>query len=68
MSLTTPKDFLKEFKKQSHKDCINYYYKNTDKPFCETYINPKLKKLLSTHTENINPDKLAIIKTVNGIV
>jgi len=38
--------------KPSLKEHQNYYYKNPEKPFCKTYINPKLSFLLkkfSTH-------------------
>ncbi len=29
---------------------LNYYNKNPNKPFCETYIKPKLQKLLKEYT------------------
>jgi peptide-methionine (S)-S-oxide reductase len=32
--------------KPSQDDFTNYYYSNPNKPFCEQYINPKLKLLL----------------------
>ncbi len=32
--------------KASLKEHQNYYYKNPEKPFCKTYINPKLSILL----------------------
>ncbi|GAA4241436.1 peptide-methionine (S)-S-oxide reductase [Winogradskyella damuponensis] len=32
--------------KPSREAISNYYYKNPNKPFCETFINPKLKLLL----------------------
>ncbi len=32
--------------KASRAEITNYYYKNPKKPFCETFINPKLKLLL----------------------
>ena len=32
--------------KPSREEITNYYYKNPQKPFCETFINPKLKLLL----------------------
>ena len=32
--------------KPSHEAITNYYYSNPSKPFCEQYINPKLKLLL----------------------
>ena len=32
--------------KPSREEIVNYYYKNPQKPFCETFITPKLKLLL----------------------
>jgi peptide-methionine (S)-S-oxide reductase len=32
--------------KVSHQQIQNYYYKNQKKPFCKTFINPKLRLLL----------------------
>lgn len=32
----------------------NYYYKNTQKPFCETHIAPKLSLLLKRFSKNVN--------------
>jgi len=34
--------------KPSREVILNYYYKNPEKPFCETFINPKLKVLLES--------------------
>lgn len=34
--------------KPSREEILNYYYKNPEKPFCETFINPKLKVLLES--------------------
>ncbi len=36
--------------KINEEDYQDYYYKNPDKPFCQTYIKPKLEKVLK-----INP-------------
>ncbi|MFS4491393.1 peptide-methionine (S)-S-oxide reductase [Maribacter sp. 2308TA10-17] len=36
----------------------NYYYSNKQKPFCETYINPKLKLLLNCFSELVDSKKL----------
>jgi len=35
----------------------NYYYKNPKKPFCETFINPKLSFLLKEYNAFINQEK-----------
>ena len=32
--------------KSSREQLLNYYYSNPNKPFCETFINPKLQLLL----------------------
>ncbi|SFV69453.1 Peptide methionine sulfoxide reductase MsrA [hydrothermal vent metagenome] len=32
---------------------LNYYQKNKDKPFCQTYIEPKLKLLLQKFSEEV---------------
>ncbi len=37
--------------KPSREEIVNYYYKNPQKPFCETYINPKLKLLLNEFSD-----------------
>ncbi|MEO0570638.1 MAG: peptide-methionine (S)-S-oxide reductase [Bacteroidota bacterium] len=34
----------------------NYYYKDPEKPFCETYISPKLKLLLDKFSVLVNPN------------
>ncbi len=36
----------------------NYYYSNPDKPFCKTYIDPKLEKLLSKFSHYTLKNKL----------
>ena len=37
---------------------LNYYYSNPSKPFCETYIAPKLQLLLRTFGKHVNKEKL----------
>ena len=44
--------------KFSRKQIQNYYYSNPQKPFCETFINPKLKLLLDKFSSQINHEKL----------
>ena len=44
--------------KASREAIQNYYQKNPDKPFCETFINPKLKLLLERFSEQIKSEKL----------
>jgi peptide-methionine (S)-S-oxide reductase len=38
---------------------LNYYYTDVDRPFCETYINPKLKMLLEKFSHVTDTDKLS---------
>lgn len=47
--------------KASREQIQNYYYNNPEKPFCKTYINPKLKLLLQQFSSHINHQKLAHI-------
>jgi peptide-methionine (S)-S-oxide reductase len=44
--------------KSSREQIQNYYYKNPEKPFCETFINPKLKILLNQFSNYTNQNKL----------
>jgi peptide-methionine (S)-S-oxide reductase len=44
--------------KASRDDIQNYYTKNPEKPFCETFINPKLKLVLERFSEHTNMEKL----------
>ncbi len=44
--------------KPSRLQIQNYYYNNLKKPFCETFINPKLKFLLKEFSTNTNKTKL----------
>lgn len=44
--------------KASREAIQNYYQKNPDKPFCETFINPKLKLLLNQFSKQTNIEKL----------
>lgn len=40
----------------------NYYYNNPEKPFCQTYINPKLQLLLQQFSDVVDPAKIAPLK------
>lgn len=42
----------------SRSELLNYYYSNPQKPFCENYINPKLKLILQKFKDVANKDKL----------
>lgn len=37
---------------------LQYYYTDPNRPFCTTYINPKLKLLLEQFSENVDREKL----------
>lgn len=42
--------------KASREAIQDYYQKNPEKPFCERFINPKLKLLIANFSNQINPD------------
>lgn len=42
----------------SREEIRNYYYKNPKKPFCENYINPKLKLLLEKFSKYTSSSKM----------
>ncbi len=44
--------------KASREAITNYYYSNPQKPFCEQFINPKLKLLLTEFSEYTAKEKL----------
>jgi peptide-methionine (S)-S-oxide reductase len=44
--------------KPSSKEFQNYYQSNPDKPFCKTFINPKLKLIISKFSKQINNSKV----------
>ena len=44
--------------KSSRAQIKNYYYSNPDKPFCETYIAPKLQLLLKQFSEYTKTNKM----------
>lgn len=54
--ITQVLDFV-EFK-ASYERLTNYYYSNAKKPFCEKFINPKLKTLLANFSKHVNRNKL----------
>ncbi|WP_460217763.1 peptide-methionine (S)-S-oxide reductase [Psychroserpens sp. MEBiC05023] len=45
--------------KSSREEILNYYYNNPEKPFCKTFINPKLKLLLESYSDYVDTDKLS---------
>ncbi|GAA3617093.1 peptide-methionine (S)-S-oxide reductase [Flavivirga amylovorans] len=49
--------------KASREAIQNYYQKNPNKPFCKTFIDPKLKYLLQKFSHQINQSKVAHLAT-----
>ncbi len=49
--------------KSSDNQFKNYYYSNPEKPFCQTFINPKLKLLFTKFSQQVNTNKLNEIIT-----
>ena len=45
--------------KPSTEEFQNYYQSNPNKPFCETYINPKLKFLVQNFSNQIEKSKVS---------
>ena len=45
--------------KPNKDELANYYYKSPNKPFCQTYIYPKLKLLLTQFKHQVNSRKLS---------
>lgn len=52
---------FKQFKK-SHEAIQNYYFKSPEKPFCQTYIKPKLKLVLENYSAYMSSEKLKNLK------
>ncbi len=46
--------------KASREAIQNYYLKNPEKPFCERFINPKLKLLRDTFSHHVNTEYLRL--------
>ena len=44
--------------KASREAIQNYYHNNPEKPFCETFINPKLKFMMERFSKQIHMEKL----------
>lgn len=48
--------------KSSLEAFTDYYYSNPEKPFCQTFIDPKLKMLITDYSANVNQEKLNHLK------
>lgn len=51
--------------KASREQIQNYYKKNPEKPFCKTFIDPKLKLLLNQFSDYVKTEKLEPIHLDN---
>jgi len=51
---------FKKFKPSSEQ-FHDYFYSNPEKPFCKTYINPKLKCILEKFSTHIKKEKIQLI-------
>jgi peptide-methionine (S)-S-oxide reductase len=45
--------------KASREAIQNYYQKNPEKPFCERFINPKLKLIMDKFSQQVNPEYIS---------
>ncbi len=45
--------------KSSREDILNYYYNNPEKPFCTTYIDPKIKILQRQFSDHVDTQKIS---------
>jgi len=43
--------------KINEEDFLNYYRNNPDKPFCQTYIDPKIKLLMDKFSKHVSFEK-----------
>jgi len=50
--------------KTNKDEFLNYLYKSPNKPFCQTYIHPKLKLLLTRFKRHVNDQKLAELEII----
>ena len=47
-----------EIFRENEEKFLNYYYKNPEKPFCQTYIQPKFQILMAQFAKNIDDQKI----------
>lgn len=52
------KAYLFDKFKPSSEQFVDYYYRNPSKPFCETYISPKLSLLIEKFSDHTNVEKI----------
>ena len=48
-----------DYMKTNKDELINYFYQSPNRPFCQTYIHPKLKMLLTRFKSHVNSKKVA---------
>ncbi|MFP9100473.1 peptide-methionine (S)-S-oxide reductase [Flavobacterium sp. RHBU_24] len=51
---------------RSREELLDYYFSNPQKPFCELYINPKLKLILDRFSKDADLDKLKHLNQLNA--
>jgi len=51
---------FKKFKSSSEQ-FHNYFYTNPEKPFCKTYINPKLRCILDKFSREVRKEKIRLV-------
>lgn len=49
----------------SREALLDYYFNDPQKPFCENYINPKLKLIMDRFSKHADPDKLQHLEQSN---
>jgi peptide-methionine (S)-S-oxide reductase len=50
--------------KLNREDSLNYYFSDPERPFCKSYIDPKLQLLLKQFSDVTDADKLSHLNTV----
>lgn len=51
--------------KASRDEILNYYYNDPEKPFCKTYIDPKIKILQTQFSDQLNEQKTTHLQKIN---
>lgn len=51
--------------KASREEILNYYYNNPERPFCKTYIDPKIKILQKQFSDQLRIEKITHLLETN---
>ncbi|MGB6038132.1 MAG: peptide-methionine (S)-S-oxide reductase [Cryomorphaceae bacterium] len=54
--------------KLNSEEYLDYYFRNPDKPFCKTYIEPKLRSLMERYSDVFNAECISHFLKHNGIL